>query len=97
MIQKLFFLFIAAILIHQPAQEGIPESLDSEEVMYYFDQPNKRIAINNTFQELNSKHGKEPALHIYTILDYGKVCNFIVSFNTCCCCCCDGGGCCCCC
>ena len=69
--------FIAALLTLLPPKEGHPEALDFQEGMYYYDQTKKRIAINTTFQQLN---GEQHAMHLYIIQDYGKVCDFILSF-----------------
>ena len=69
-ISCLHSLFPAALLGHQPGQQGTPEQLYSQEGIYYFDKANTRLATNVTVQMLNTQ---QPAQQVYQIQDFSKV------------------------
>ncbi|XP_072043337.1 uncharacterized protein [Amphiura filiformis] len=70
-----------ATLTLAPQQSGQPDALISQEGDYYFDGPNKRVAINVTVQVLDSQ---QPSQQIYQINDFNKKMMYIIVDNTTC-------------
>ncbi len=65
----MFIWFNKASLTLNPAQQGQPQTVVSQDGEYYFDGPNKRIAVNVTVMNVGSQQSSQ----VYEIQDYIKV------------------------